>query len=173
MRKIILYIASSLDGFIADQNNNLDWLTVYTGNYGYEDFISTVDTVLCGRKTYDEVVKMGVTNPHPNQMNYVFTHSPKHYHSSTNILFTDRNPIELAKELLQQEGKDIFLVGGGELIRSLMKMKLVDEIILFIVPIILGNGIPMFKEHHTRINFETVSVKKYDDGMIALRLRKR
>ncbi len=173
MRKIILYIATSLDGFIADQNNNLDWLTVYGGNYGYEDFISTVDTVFCGRKTYDEVVKMGVSSPYPNQMNYVFTHSPDRYGSTEKIIFTDRNPIEIAKELLHQEGKDIFLVGGGELIRSLMEMNLIDEIILFIVPVILGNGIPMFKEHHTRINFETISVKKFEDGMIALRLRKR
>ena len=172
MRKIILYIASSLDGYIADKNNNIDWLTSYHGNYGYQDFMSTVDTVLSGRKTYDEVVKMGFPNPHPEQVNYVLTASPEKYQNASNIIFTSRNPIELVNELLKQEGKNIFLVGGGELIANFLKNNLIDEIILFIVPIILGNGIPLFKPINEQIKFETSSVKKYDDGMIGLKLQR-
>ena len=173
MRKIVLYIASSLDGFIADRNNEIAWLTSFHGDYGYHDFLKTVDTVLSGRKTYDAVVAMSVPDSHPRQMNYIFTAAPERYQSTANMLFTSQDPIELAEELRKQNGKDIFLVGGGELIVRFLEHRMIDEIILFIVPTLLCEGVPLFRKHETQTEYSTVSVNKYDDGMIELRLVKK
>ena len=173
MKEIVLYIASSLDGFIADAENKIDWLTAYSGNYGYNEFLRSVDTVLMGRKTYEEVVRMGVPNPHPEQANFVFTKNAQRYTNTENIHFISDDPVLLAKKLKTKEGKNIFLVGGGVLIAQLLEHGLIDEIILFIVPIVLGKGIPLFKGITHHAEFSTVSTRKFDDGMIELHLKKK
>ena len=172
MRKLILYIASSLDGFIADQENKLDWLTVYTGEYGYKEFMKDIDTVLMGRKTYEWVVAAGVSNPHPEQMNYIFTSTPEHFTSTPNSTFTSQDPVAFVKNLKEQKGKNIFLAGGSGLISNFIEFDLVDEYILFVVPVLLGNGIPLFSRLSHTVQLETVSVKNYDDGMIEVRLKR-
>jgi dihydrofolate reductase len=172
MRSIILYIASSLDGYIADSKNSLDWLTAYHGDYGYTTFMNSVDTVLMGRKTYDWVTAQGMSNPHPEQIQYVFTSTPEKYASAKNTIFTSADPIETAKELQTQKGKNIFLVGGGVLIREFLKSNMVDEFILFFVPIVLGSGIRLFEPFGSSVLLETISATKYDDGMMELRLKK-
>ena len=173
MKEIILYIAASLDGYIADADNKIDWLTVYNGSYGYQEFLRSVDTVLMGRKTYEEVVRMGIPNPHPDQMNFIFTRNIGRWTDTDNIHFTSDDPVLLAKKLKTREGKNIFLVGGGIVIAQLLEHGLIDEIILFIVPVILGKGIPLFNEISHRAEFSTISARPFEDGMIEICLKKK
>lgn len=173
MRKIILYIAASLDGYIADKDHGLDWLTVYHGNYGYGEFLTSVDTAISGRTTYDMVVKMGVADPYPELEYYILTHSPEQFTSTEKRIYTAQDPVELVNDLKKKNGKDIFLVGGGKTIGDFLEHGLIDNIILFIVPIILGNGIPLFNKISHSVSFKTESTKKHDDGMMEIRLDKK
>ena len=172
MRKLILYIAASLDGFIADKENKLDWLTVYTGEYGYTEFMKSVDTVLMGRKTYEWVTAEGVTHPHPEQTNYIFTSTPEKFTSTEHIIFTSHSPLSVVEDLKGNNGRNIFLVGGGGLISNFVENNLIDEYILFVVPVLLGSGIPLFHRMPRTVHLETMSVRRHDDGMIELRLKR-
>lgn len=170
MRKLILYIASSLDGYIAGPENELDWL-VTEGDYGYDEFFDSIDTVLSGRITYDEAVKMGMKDPFPGKTTYVFTSKPSDFNSTDNLIFTSDDPVKMWKSLKEKEGKDAWLVGGGGLIKYFIEQDLIDEYRIFIHPIILGKGIPLFKQIDYRVNLITEEVKKFDTGLIMLKLR--
>ncbi len=172
MRRTVLYIAASLDGFIADKSHGLDWLTSYSGNYGYNEFLTTVDVAISGRKTYDAVVAMGVKDPYPGIDYYILTSAPEQFASSEKIIYTKRSPRELIGALKEQKGKNIYLVGGGKLISEFLEHDLIDDIILFIVPVILGGGIPLFPGVSHPVRFATESAKQYPDGMIELRLKR-
>jgi len=141
MKKLILYIAMSLDGVIAREDNSLDWLfrTGGEGDNGYSDFYKTVDTILMGRKTYEQILILENGKfPYKNKKCYVFTR--------------------------QEEGKRVWLVGGGELLHEFLKYRLVDELIIQIAPIIIGKGIRLFKEDNLEIELilkETKSVNNF------------
>lgn len=156
MRKVILYIAMSLDGFIADEEGKVDWLMgedeAYSGDYGYEAFVRTVDTVIMGRKTYEQIV----TELSPDvwvyegMKTYVLTH--KEMEDKEEITFFSGQVSELVEALKQQPGKDIWVCGGGEVIRELMKEDLIDEYWLSVMPVILGGGIRLFQGDHSTMH---------------------
>lgn len=148
-RKVVLYIASSLDGYIATQDHSLEWLFQVEGQKEADDvmeaFDDTTDTVIMGRRTFDWVMEeMKGENPYPQKAIYVYTHQNRE--SAENIFYTQKEPKKLIEEVSQQAGKDIWLVGGSEIIRDFLEAQLVDEIILSIAPVLLGKGIPLFKE---------------------------
>ena len=167
MRKIILYIAASLDGFIAKEDGSVDWLQKYESpsddDYGYSAFESNIDTLLMGRKTYEQVLEFGEW-PYKGKKCYVFTKKSIEDARVTAI----SNPIEFTKSLLDRDGKNIWLVGGSQIITLLMNYKLVDEIILTVMPVILGNGIPLFTNIASEINCKLLSEKSYKSGLIQM-----
>ena len=165
-RKVVCYIAQSLDGYIADTEETLDWLTdvKMDGDAGYGEFIETVDTILLGRRTYDWVIdRIDGEFPYADQHSYVFTSHPKEDESK--ITFTSEDVASVVKTLKQQPGGTIWPVGGSLLIESLLKEDLVDEFIISIAPVTLGEGIPLFQKAQRRLDFTLESVAK--DGQVA------
>lgn len=150
-RKVVLNIACSLDGYIATEEDSLEWLFDVEGqeeaNKGIEEFDQTVDTVIMGRRTFDWVMEeLKGENPYKDKMTYVYSHSSKE--SSVNVRYTQEEPKQLIETIRAQTGKDIWLMGGGVVIRDFLEANLVDELIITIAPVLLGTGIPLFKNGH-------------------------
>lgn len=144
-RPLILYIAMSLDGYIARQDGEIDWLSLVERppeDYGYGDFIRTVDTVIMGRKTYDKVLGFGVDFPHRGRTCYVL--SRQKTGQDENVEFYNGNVADLLTRIRQNPGQHIFCDGGAETVLELMKQNLIDRYILSIIPILLGDGISLF-----------------------------
>jgi dihydrofolate reductase len=136
MRKIILYIASSLDGYIARENGDIDWLPENTAS-GYDEFYKTIDMVVMGKKTYEQVLTFGAY-PYKDKKSYVFTRNNDPPKDKNTEFVSDVD--KFVKENMSNPGKNIWLVGGSEIISPFLNRGFVDEIILSIIPVILGNG---------------------------------
>lgn len=144
-RNVVLYIAVSLDGFIARVDEDVSWL-VGDGSdphadIGYETFLETIDTVILGNKTYEQVCSWG-EYPYKKQMSYIYSRSKQE--QQENLQFTNLAPKELIQKLKQEPGKDIWLVGGASIIQPFLKDQLIDELIISIIPTCIGTGIPLF-----------------------------
>ena len=166
-RRLILYIATSLDGYIATANEDLDWLGVVEQSgedYGYGAFKETVDTVIMGRRTYDKVVSMGVPDPHPDKTLYVITRTRQA--SLGNIHFHSGDPVALVKQLKSEPGKDIYCDGGAQLVNVLMQHDLFDAFIISYIPIMLGEGIRLFADGRPQQNLRLVSAKSFPKGLV-------
>ena len=172
IRKLFLYIATSLDGYIAAPGDNLDFLNIAEKegeDYGYNDFISGVDTVILGRRTYEWVIRQ-VEFPHADKETYVITRTPRP--PIDKITFYTGNLKELITSLTKKEGKNIFCDGGAQVIHTLLQDDLVDEIILSVVPTLIGDGIKLFKDGRPELKLELVSSKAYDTGLIQSQYRR-
>lgn len=150
MRKTVLYIAMSLDGYIADKNNNVDFLHGEIEGHddvaGYDNFSKTVDTVIMGYKTYKKITTELSKDlwPYSNMQSYVLTHrNPK---NTETIKFIQTDLKELITKLKNQDGKDIFVCGGADLIGQLMDNRLIDRFVISVIPTIIGGGLRLFKE---------------------------
>lgn len=168
-RKLILYIATSLDGYIAKPNDNLDFLSIVEQegqDYGYEDFIKTVDTVIVGRKTYDTVISMGFEFPHTNKNAYIITRSPRP--SIGSVHFYTGNIKSLVVKLKSENGKNIFCDGGSEIVNELLKENLIDELIISVIPILVGNGTKLFKDGRPEQKLELLSATHFEKGLAQL-----
>lgn len=168
MKKIILYIATSLDGRIAEPDGGLDWLTGFPNpektDYGYKNLLASVDTVIMGGKTYRELLNMDVIWPYLEQMTYVV--SRHDWGEKENIKFITENIIETISELRSKEGKDIWLVGGGELVSMMLTADLIDEMQICYIPVILGKGIPLFPEQPKESKWKITGSKVYESGIL-------
>ncbi|MGV3466291.1 MAG: dihydrofolate reductase family protein [Heyndrickxia sp.] len=163
MRKVVLYIATSLDGYIAGVDDSLDWLfrVEGEGDNGYSEFYETVDTIIMGRKTYEQILILENGNfPYKNKQCYVFSQSITG--SNENVEFVKRDIVSFINELKEQDGKNIWMEGGGELLHFFLKEKLVDEIRVTIAPSIIGKGIPLFKEGNYEMDLLLKGMKKYN-----------
>ena len=158
MRKIKLFIASSLDGYIAKEDGGVDWLPD-NADSGYDEFYKTIDAVIMGRKTYEQVLTFGAY-PYGDKKSYIFT-SNSNRNKDENVEFVSKID-EFTKELISSPGEDIWLVGGAEIISSFLNSGFVDEIIISIVPIILGKGISLFKNIQKDTNLELVKTTQYE-----------
>jgi dihydrofolate reductase len=170
-KKIILYIAMSLDGYIADESGGVDWLEEYANieDTDYEEFYKTIDTVIMGRKTYDQVLGFG-EYPYLNVKSYVY--SKTRSGTDENVGFIQIPPVDLVKSLKQQSGKHVWLIGGADLIHDFIEDNLIDEYQITILPVILGNGIPLFKSGDHRVGLELRSKKNFKD-VVALTYRNK
>lgn len=145
-RKLVLFIAQSLDGYIATKDDSLDWLFKVEGegDNGYSKFFETVDTVLMGKRTYDWVMEQGKGQfPYSNKDSYVFSRSS--VTDTKDVTFVNGDIVDFTNNLKKEEGKDIWIVGGGDILHTFIKEKLVDELIVTVAPTIIGEGIPLFK----------------------------
>ncbi len=168
-RKLILYISCSLDGFIAKPNDDLSFLEkvqVEGEDYGYYDFISTVDAVIVGRKTYDWVIGQGYEFPHKDKESYIITRELKP--KEGNVTFYNADLKSLVAKLKSETGKNIFCDGGSAVANMLLKLKLIDEIILSVIPVILGDGIPLFEKGIPEKELELISSKSFKTGLVQL-----
>lgn len=168
-RKLILYIAASLDGFIAAPNDDLTFLSMVEKegeDYGYQKFIDTVDTVIVGRKTYDKVISMGYEFPHTNKNTYILTRTPRPALGS--LQFYTGNISDLVNQLKAAPGKNIFCDGGAEAVDLLLKENLIDEFYISIIPVLLGDGTPLFKPGRLTQKLKLINTTKFDTGLVQL-----
>jgi dihydrofolate reductase len=168
-RKIILYIAMSLDGYIAKPNDDLSFLSIVEKegeDYGYADFVATVDTVLIGRKTYDWVTKQ-VEFPHADKTAYIITRTPRPNIGKT--VYYRGDLTELIRKLKSEPGKNIFCDGGAEIVNELLKNNLIDELIISVIPILVGEGTRLFKEGRPERTLKLISTKTFESGLVQLR----
>lgn len=168
MRKIILGLAVSLDGFIEGPNGEYDWCFV-DQDYGMTDFFQRIDTVFMGRKSYELVQKIGDAAAIPGMpklKEYIFSNTLKEIKSDAILVNGD-----ISKEvnnIKSNPGKDIWLYGGANLTASLMNLELVDELWLSVHPILLGSGKPLFTGISKRISLELLDTKTYNTGLVSL-----
>jgi dihydrofolate reductase len=168
MRKIILYIASSLDGYIARKNGDVDWLFT-DADYGYTEFLASVDATLMGHATYKQVLTFGEF-PYKDKLNYVFTRQ-LNLNNDENVEYVSGNIVAFTQNLKAQKGGNIWLIGGSQIINVLLRANLVDEIILSIHPIILGSGIPLFAEQEHSHSLELTNTMAYPSGLVQVNYR--
>jgi dihydrofolate reductase len=167
MKKIKLFIASSLDGYIARIDGSIDWL-VTDGDYGFSQFYESIDTIIMGRKTYDKVLESG-KYPHTDKKSYVLSQNPHVRRSSQHVEFIYADVIVfIKKHLIRSKGKDIWLVGGSDIISIFLNADLVDEVILSIHPIILAKGIPLFKNIQRQVILKLLKSIPFDNGLIQM-----
>lgn len=168
-RKLILYIACSLDGYIAkpgDDLSFLDRMSIEGEDYGYHDFISSVDTIIIGRRTYDWVVGKVGSFPHEDKETWVVTHTPQPSEGKINFYTGSLN--ELVASLKKQDGLNIFCDGGAMIVNELLREKLFDELIISLVPVLLGDGIRLFNDGRPEQELQLKSVQKFDSGLVQL-----
>jgi len=172
-RKVILYIAMSLDGYIAKPNDDLSFLSIVEQqgqDYGYEEFVNTVDAVIVGRKTYDKVISMGFDFPHADKDAYIITRKPRP--SIGSIQFYTGDLKALVDRLKSENGKNIFCDGGAEIVNELLIDDLIDEFIISVIPILVGNGIKLFKDSRPEQKLALVSVKSFEKGLIQMHYKR-
>lgn len=166
MRKVILFIAMSLDGYIADRKGSVNWLNGQNENEQnmdtYSTFIKEVDTVIMGWNTYYQVV----TELSPRKWvyddltSYVITH--RKLSSTDNIIFTQKNPCNIVNELKMKQGKNIWICGGANIIQQLIKYDLIDEYDISVIPTILGSGIRLFGTISDEMKLKLVYTQTYN-----------
>lgn len=179
--KVVLYIAASLDGFIADRDGGVDWLDRFTdpadGDYGYADFYDGVGALVMGRTTYDQVRGFGDW-PYPSKPTVVFAHDPPDA-DRPDVSFTSGDPAEVVASLRKQmdgdpgsgPGQVLWLVGGGELIASFRERGLIDEIILTVIPVLLGEGVPLFVGAQPEAALRLIDVQRFESDIVQLHYR--
>jgi dihydrofolate reductase len=166
MRKLILGVAVSLDGFIEGPNGEYDWCFT-DQDYGLKEFFKRIDTIFVGRKTYEMSSEMeGGPAGFPKFKEYVFSTTLDKVKGGATLIKEDIK-IEVEK-IKNEKGKDIWLFGGANLTTSLMNLGLVDELSLAIHPILLGGGKPLFNNIKDRIKLMLVDTKKYSTGLVSL-----
>jgi dihydrofolate reductase len=169
MRKIIYAVTASLDGYIARLDGSLDFLHLRPSNYSMGPFFKTIDVGLMGRKTYDAGVRMsgGKFESHGLPC-YIFSRTlPEGERDGA--VFVREEPRRFVEELRKKKGKDIWLAGGGELAREFLKEDLVDQLHLGIVPVLIGEGIPLFAAGFPPREFTLTENRTYSGGVIALK----
>ena len=166
MRKVKFRVANSLDNYIARLDGSVDWILHSTDtNSSLADFWKTIDTVLWGRKTYDLV--KGKMPAYPGVKNYVFSRTLKES-ADKGVDLINGDAVDFVRSLKNQEGKDIFVMGGGELAKSLFEADLIDEVGMNIHPVLLGSGIALFHEMKGQINLELLECKSLKNGCVLI-----
>lgn len=166
-RKVVLYIAMSLDGYIAKQNDDIDFLSLVEKqgeDYGYLDFVDSIDTILIGRKTYDRVNAMGYEYPHRDKEVYIISRTSQVRNGTFN--YYTGSLIELIAELRSKPGKNIYCDGGAEIVNELLKEDLIDEFVISIIPILLGEGLVLFKNGNAERSLKLIHATHFEKGLV-------
>lgn len=166
--KVISFIAMSLDGYIAKSDGDISFLSIVEKageDYGYSDFIKTIDTIIVGRKTYDKILNIGFEYP-IDKVVYVITRTVIPDHGR--IKYYSGSLTKLVSELRDKKGRNIFCDGGSEIINELLQGNLVDEFVISIIPILMGDGISLFKSKRPLLRLKLVDYQKYDTGLVQL-----
>lgn len=161
-RRIVCYIAESLDGYIATEDDSLDWLFKIDGDgdAGYSEFMETIDTVVMGRRTYDWVMEMEKGEyPYRDLKSYVFSRTIP-ASKAGDVEFIDMAIPAFAEKLKDVPGKNIWVVGGSTLLAGFLEAGLIDEFIISIAPVTIGTGIPLFQKSVLTTEYKLKDVKR-------------
>jgi dihydrofolate reductase len=172
-RKVIVHIGTSADGYIARPDGDLEWLTsrpAPQGFYGMNAFMKSIDAKVLGRKTYEASLRMGATfdarNPH-----IVCSRHPPPADLPSGVRFVTDAIGPFVRRLREQPGKDIWLMGGGELIASFLDAQAIDEFVISVAPVFIGEGIPLIARRHRHVPLELLSSERFEDGVVQLHYR--
>ena len=169
MGQLVLFIATSLDGYVARSSGEVDWLFT-DQDYGYEDFYRSVDRLIMGRKTYEQIQNWG-DYPYADKQGFVFSQTIRQ-EQDENVTFVSSDLVDFVKDLKNQEGQDIWLVGGAAIAKPCLEQHLVDKFILSIHPIILGEGIPLFSPPLPTLPLSLESCQTFDTGLVQITYQK-
>lgn len=172
-RNVIVHIGTSADGFIARPDGDLEWLTsrpAPKGFYGMGDFIKTIDTKVIGRKTYEMSLQMGAKfdpkNPH-----IVFSRQRPPADVPSGVQFVNDPIGPFMRQLREQPGKNIWLMGGGDLIASFLDEQVIDEFVITVAPVFIGDGIPLIARRHRHVALDLESAESFENGVVQLHYR--
>lgn len=172
MNIIKLYIATTIDGYIAKPDGNLDWLTSLpypeSGDYGYQDLLNSIGTTIMGRKTYEEVLGFGIEWPYSDLNSYIVTSNPNYEVKTPNTIAISPDLKDFISEIKETADKDIWLIGGGQLISAFLDNNLIDKMTITIVPKILGDGIRLFPNKTKESDWKLVQVEQFTTGLVNL-----
>ena len=172
MGKIIYYVAASLDGYIADVDGGVDWLPQGDADdYGYAGFYASVAALAMGRRTYDQVLGFGVW-PYAGKPTYIFTNNPPD-DNPHGVEFVSAAPAGFAQSVAAQYSGAVWLVGGANLAEQFRRDGLIDEYMLYVMPTILGRGVPLFGGDAPHTALELIATRAFDDGVVMLHYRPR
>jgi dihydrofolate reductase len=165
MRLIRYFVASSLDSYISRRDGSVEWLFM-DQDYGMKEFFASIDVAVMGRKTYAKALELSPKGVNfPGMKSYVFSHllpSGK----QENIEVVSGEPAAWVKSMRATPGKNIWLVGGGEMVREFLQKRLVNEIGISIHPRLLGDGIPLYAQPYPETELELIRSKQYPSGLL-------
>jgi len=167
-RKIIVHIATSADGYIARPDGNVDWLTARPapkGFYGMPTFMRSVDTKILGRKTFELSLQMGARFT-DNDRHYVFSRQPPKDSLPPGVEFVKESIRAFSKRLRTETGKNIWMMGGGEIIASFLDEGAIDDFIISVIPTFIGEGVPLIAHRHRHVPLRLQSVRRFPDGVV-------
>ena len=163
-RKIIVHIATSADGFIARPDGDLEWLTsrpAPKGFYGINAFMKSVDIKIIGRKTYEASLRLGAKF-NSKDRHIVFSRQAPPANAPSGVQFQNNDIGPFVSRLREQPGKNIWLMGGGELIASFLDEQAIDEFVISVVPVFIGDGIPLIAQRHRHVPLDLQSVERFE-----------
>lgn len=172
-RKVIVQIGTSADGYIARPDGDLEWLTsrpAPPGFYGMNTFMASIDTTLLGRKTYEVSLRMGAKFDRKRRA-IVFSRQAPPADVPSGVEFVNEPIDAFARRLRDLPGKDIWLMGGGELIASFLDAQAIDEFVVTVVPVFIGDGIPLIARRHREVPLHLHAVQHFDNGVVQVHYR--
>jgi len=172
-RRVIVHIATSADGYIARSDGDLEWLTsrpAPKGFYGMKAFMRSIDTMVLGRKTYEVSLRMGAKFDSQSRT-IVFSRHPPPADAPSGVEFVNDAIGPYLSRLRERPGKDIWLMGGGEIIASFLDAQAIDEFVISVVPVFIGDGIPLIARRHRQVPLDLHSSDRFEDGVVQLHYR--
>ena len=165
-RKLKLFFATSLDGFIAGPSGELDWL-IEDQDYGYNEFVEGIDTLVMGRRTYDMISEFP-NWPYGDRKIYVLCRR-ECQPTDDRVIFSTLMLDQFFRQLRREEGGDVWLVGGNQMIEAALEHDLIDEIVINIHPVALGEGVPVFPGGSCRLQLSLIHHHVFERGLVSLR----
>lgn len=169
-RKVIVHIATSADGYIARPDGDLEWLTSRPkpkAFYGVPAFMKTIDTMILGRKTYEMGLRLGGKFDSGGRT-IVFSRQAPPADAPPTVEFVNQPIARVVRQLRDQAGKDIWLMGGGDLIASFLDERAIDEFVITMTPVFIGDGIPLIARRHRHLPLALLSTQSFEDGVVQL-----
>ena len=170
MARLVYFVAASVDGFIADSSGGVDWLPeAESDDYRYAEFYAGVEALVMGRRTYDQVLSFGDW-PYSGKPAYVFTKSPPR-NELPQVRFVEGSAVDFYRGMAERHSGTVWLVGGADLADQFRQAGLIDDYRVFVIPIVLGQGVPLFGGPGAPTLLELESARPHADGVVQLRYR--
>ncbi len=167
---VICYITASLDGFIADEAGGVDWLRGAEGeDYGYARFYARIGAVLMGSRTYEQVIGFDIDFPYADKPCYVFTSRSDLPKAAETVQFIAEDPVAFVRSLAERSDQTLWACGGSQLVTALWDAGLIDELDLFVQPVVLGSGIPLLGDGHVRSDLKLLAARGVPGDLVELR----
>lgn len=169
--KVIAYIATSLDGFVARKNHDISWLEKFNDpedDYGWDEFISNIGTVIMGARTWEQTIQ----HPErylPNVRNIVLSKKVSEPTENLEVEYHSGDIVQLTNDIKSTSDKNIFIMGGGKVVSSFLNAGLIDELWHFVAPVIIGEGLPLYTSLDDDLDLSLIDSTSYNSGIVRLR----